>query len=272
MRLAHPDTAVLFFRGASQGGNSDIVQFFFEKYKLTNPTTLDLPLQQCPEHCCLYCFRLWNWEKHNNDDILQYLELQNRSYFWCPSCFQYHDRRNDENIIRALDVAAQNGHLEIVQLLLSKSPKIHIHVAFVLAAENGHLDVVKFLWRYMAEHKRSVMSVALWFAARSGHSDVQMLLWDLGASLSYIQSESIIMPNALYWWHEDDLEVEHDQTKEMREKERGNNLSKGKRRRPKGVQKRAEWLRKRSTQMNQKWIKKERKYQNGKWWKRHLIE
>ena len=44
-------------------------------------------------------------------------------------------------------MASKNGHLHVVEFLVSKGADIHAHNDYALkwASENGHLSVVKFL-------------------------------------------------------------------------------------------------------------------------------
>lgn len=70
----------------------------------------------------------------------------------------------------AFEVAAKNGHLNIIEYLLTKfQPTTHdLNVAMNWAAERGHLEIVKYL---VGKGARSFSS-ALEYSASSGHMDI----------------------------------------------------------------------------------------------------
>ena len=79
------------------------------------------------------------------------------------------------NNSNALQLATENGHLEIVKLLLPVSdPKACDSEALKLAAENGHLEIVKLLLP-VSDHKAN-NSCALRLAAENGHLEIVKLL------------------------------------------------------------------------------------------------
>src|SRR5579875_2933685 len=55
----------------------------------------------------------------------------------------------DDNYRSALNIACENGHLEIVKYLLSysnyKNINANSNVALILASENGHLDIIRYI-------------------------------------------------------------------------------------------------------------------------------
>ncbi len=95
----------------------------------------------------------------------------------CVSCFS---ERND-----ALTVAANNGHLDIVKLLIPISdPKYNGSSALRLAAYNGHLECVKLL--IPVSDPKDGCSEAAWYAFEKEHSkcfDLLLPVSDSGALL-----------------------------------------------------------------------------------------
>lgn len=73
--------------------------------------------------------------------------------------------------------AAENGHLEIVKLLVGAGADIHQMRDFSLrwAARNGHLEVVRFLLEAGAD-VNAKNGTALRWAEKYGHADIAELL------------------------------------------------------------------------------------------------
>jgi ankyrin repeat protein len=87
-----------------------------------------------------------------------------------------------ENDDHALQWAAQNGHTEIVGILLDLGADIHVHDDHCLkiAADQGHTDTVRFLLDRGAKiHAEN--DISLNWAAFSGHTETARLLLDRGA-------------------------------------------------------------------------------------------
>eukprot|EP00434_Breviolum_minutum_P015901 symbB.v1.2.014013.t2/scaffold1012.1/size144332/6 len=95
---------------------------------------------------------------------------------------------NDEGVT-ALHVAARQGHLECINLLVQAGAEIdHGPVTPLhLAARHGHLEACKVLLDYGAEKDKVSTEngdTALHFAAWEGHLDVVCFLLHLGASIN----------------------------------------------------------------------------------------
>lgn len=92
--------------------------------------------------------------------------------------------------IRALDGAAQGGHIEVVTLLLSQDasllnlPGYHERTALMAAAGGGHVELVSLLLKHGADPRARMSggTRALDFAAQEGHLEVveQLLAYDSG--------------------------------------------------------------------------------------------
>lgn len=86
-----------------------------------------------------------------------------------------------------LHLAAKNGHLPIVMLLIEKNPNLAVQdqESLLSAAGNGHVDVVKLLLQYGAnvEAKDDDGNTALHLATGRGHLDVMKLVLHYGATV-----------------------------------------------------------------------------------------
>ena len=88
-------------------------------------------------------------------------------------------------------IAAENGHMSIVQLLISAKADIHreAHIdgiaqtPLILAAQNGHTEIVRLLLDAGAtlDKPRSDNRTALFMAARGGRKETVQLLLSRGA-------------------------------------------------------------------------------------------
>ena len=98
-----------------------------------------------------------------------------------------------------LHFAAQNGHLEVVRLLLERGANVNAQNTDELwwrerrtplhfAAQNGHLDVVRLLLERGANVNAETSGVAGWtplhFAAQNGHLEVVRVLLERGANVN----------------------------------------------------------------------------------------
>ena len=88
----------------------------------------------------------------------------------------------------AVFIAAQNGHLEVVRLLIEAGAdkdavKNNGGTALQIAAHNGHLEVVRFLLEAGADKDaaRTDGATALFMAYQNGHVEVVQLLREAGA-------------------------------------------------------------------------------------------
>jgi ankyrin repeat protein len=90
----------------------------------------------------------------------------------------------DIYIDEAFALAARNGHLEVVRLLLNNYVNVHAQDDYALswAAENGHLEVVQLLLNNGANVHAGNDS-ALGWAAYNGHLEVVQLLFVNGADI-----------------------------------------------------------------------------------------
>ena len=105
------------------------------------------------------------------------------------------DPSDDHNL--AIRNAAENGHLEIVRLLLADErvdPSDNHNFAIQWAAENGHLEVVKLLLTDMRTDPSANHNDAIRIAAWNGHLDVvKVLLTDDRVDPSDKNNEAIRM-------------------------------------------------------------------------------
>ena len=98
------------------------------------------------------------------------------------------DARDAQNDWMGIHLAARNGHLDIVRLLLEAgadkdAARQNGSTALHTAAWNGHLDVVRFLLEAGADKDAAAQSggTALHTAAQSGNLDIVRLLLEAGA-------------------------------------------------------------------------------------------
>lgn len=98
----------------------------------------------------------------------------------------------------ALQAAAENGHLDLVKILVATGAAINAphapisgRTALQAAAESGHLDIVGFLLgkgaNVNAHAGRHAGVTALYTAARSGYTEIVKLLLDNDADVNYVQ-------------------------------------------------------------------------------------
>ena len=94
----------------------------------------------------------------------------------------------DANGWTALHIAAENGHLEVVGLLLEAgadkdAPDANGWTALHFGAQEGHLEVVRMLLEAGADKDAALTdgATALHFAAQDGHFEVVRLLLEAGA-------------------------------------------------------------------------------------------
>jgi len=84
----------------------------------------------------------------------------------------------------ALRCASENGHTEIVKLLIPVSdPKVFRSTALRLAASNGHIEIVKLL--IPVSDPKASESSALRFAARNGYTEIVKLLIPISDPMSH---------------------------------------------------------------------------------------
>jgi uncharacterized protein len=111
----------------------------------------------------------------------------------------------DKDGVTALWIASQQGHADVVKLLLSKGAEVNVRrnedgiTAVYIASLNGHADVVALLLENGADvdMKKTTNGItALWAASRNGHADVVKLLLEKGADVNV--KDSIYGVTALY--------------------------------------------------------------------------
>ncbi|KAL7939062.1 hypothetical protein V8C35DRAFT_276271 [Trichoderma chlorosporum] len=111
-----------------------------------------------------------------------------------PPAVNQKDRHN----ATALSLAADNGHLDIVQLLLANGADDKDGEALSSAADNGHLDIVQLLLANGADDKSSMaLGWALRRAAGSGHLDILQLLLANGADYRYMYEDDETLVEAV---------------------------------------------------------------------------
>ena len=100
-------------------------------------------------------------------------------------CFvQYDDDNGSAN--ESLRIAAEHGHLDVVQHLINWGAHVHADEGAALrqASKNGHTNVVQLLLQNLMQHGRAGLDKALQFAAERGHADVAQLLIQHGADVN----------------------------------------------------------------------------------------
>jgi len=108
-------------------------------------------------------------------------------------------------------IAAQNGHRDVVALLLDKGAavnqmRIDGGTALIIAAQNGHRDIVKLLLEKGAAVNQAMQDGAtpLLITAQNGHRDVMELLLDKGAAVNQAMSDGRTpLHAAAYFGHRD---------------------------------------------------------------------
>ncbi len=92
----------------------------------------------------------------------------------------------------ALISAAEDGHLDVVGLLLEHGAHVHAvdDLALRFAATKGHRDVVRLLLEHGADIHAGD-DLALRWAARYGHSGVVKLLLEHGADVHTVDDEAL---------------------------------------------------------------------------------
>lgn len=97
----------------------------------------------------------------------------------------------------ALHLAVENGHYEIVRLLINKGTNVNCVKANLvaplhLAATNGNLDIVKLLLHYDAniEAKTAMQRTPLMRAATFNRREILKLLWKRYRDVLYVSPRS----------------------------------------------------------------------------------
>ena len=90
--------------------------------------------------------------------------------------------------LSALMIASQNGHTEVVKLLLGKGAQVNMQEnsgwsALMIASENGHTEVVKLLLEKVNMQINYGLS-ALYLAVKGQHTQSVMVLFQHGAKVS----------------------------------------------------------------------------------------
>ena len=102
---------------------------------------------------------------------------------------------------RAVECAADHGHLEVVQFLLSNGAQISDEArsdAVDMAAYGGHLEVVRFLVSNGAQISEEDRGRAVKDAAEEGHLEVVQFLLSNGAQISVQDRGQAVAKSAFY--------------------------------------------------------------------------
>lgn len=101
----------------------------------------------------------------------------------------------------ALHLAAQEGHLNVVKLLLANNANLHIETqdkgryAFYSACLHGRLDVVKFLRPYISNIDKKIKSgvTPLNATCGNGHLEIVKFLVEAGADVNSADNDGVSM-------------------------------------------------------------------------------
>jgi ankyrin repeat protein len=87
--------------------------------------------------------------------------------------------KGTKNFHEAITHAALYGHIEIVKLMIEKGvEKFEKNNAMWVAARHGHIDIA----RLMIEHRANNFNEAMGYATRNGHIDIVRLMIEHGAN------------------------------------------------------------------------------------------
>ena len=97
--------------------------------------------------------------------------------------------KDESNMIQ---LACQNGHIEIVKLLIQNNVNIHVYcdLPIAIASSNGHIEIVKLLIQNNA-NINARNDRALELACQSGHIEIVKLLIQNGADIHNHKDVSI---------------------------------------------------------------------------------
>ena len=98
-----------------------------------------------------------------------------------------------------LSVAAEDGHIEVVESLLEKhDPSADNNYAIRAASDNGHIEVVRRLLADGRVDPSADNNYALRFASRNGHVEVVELLLDYINHINLRVISVIVIAHAAY--------------------------------------------------------------------------
>ena len=109
------------------------------------------------------------------------------------------------NGVTALFLASQNGHLEVLRLLLEsradkgKAIRNYGETVLILASENGHLEVVRLLLEFGADEDlaNSGGTAALKVASANGHLKLRVCCYSSGLTKTWPRT----LARRLFSWH-----------------------------------------------------------------------
>ncbi len=158
-----------------RGGHLDILKYF-----VTNEM---IPSDHLENFAWMYMRAA---ASYGHLDMLKYLDLFN----------------NERIYVSSLIGASQNGHLDVVQYIVSLGTidSNDIDEAFIEAVENNHLDVIQYLISVGAD-VHAFQDVAIQIAVERGYFDVTQYLISVGADIyRYI---NLLLPLAFELGHTD---------------------------------------------------------------------
>ena len=109
--------------------------------------------------------------------------------------------------LEAVHLAAQEGHLNVVKLLVSKGANVHIETrekgryAFYSACLQGHFEVVKFLRPFIANIDRKIKSgvTPLNATCGNGHLEIVKFLVEAGADVNSADNDGVTPMRVACW-------------------------------------------------------------------------
>lgn len=161
--------AVVALRESALNGSFDVV-----KVMLENGVSCRLQTQDA---LCVFTQMLIKCENVNGDDDDVVHENEKTARIFLERCTDI----NDTYCCDLLQLAAEYGHVRIVDAMLDRGANIHVNMdhPLYLAVMYGHLGIVQLL----LDRGANANSKALYAAAQSNRPNVMQLLLDSGANV-----------------------------------------------------------------------------------------